>query len=310
MSDLILHHYPPSPVSEKIRTAMGLKGLAWTSVEQNRLPERPELFAMTGGYRRIPVLQCGADIYCDTQLIFDELERRAPSPSFHPAGGDGLAFGLSRWIDGECFELCVRAAFAPVADTLPPALIADRTRLYFGADGDMAREAEDMPHTLAQLRPQLGWLESTLAGGAPFLSGDAPGMTDLLAWYVFWFVQGRYVEAESFLAEFPALLAWADRMRAIGHGASTDMSPGDALEIARAANPTTAEQRDDRDPQGLVPGQRVAVMPLSRNDVEVGVTGQVRAVGRKRIAIARHDDACGDVVVHFPRVGYRVTPLG
>ena len=53
MTDFILHHYPPSPVSEKVRAGFGLKGLAWRSVEQNRLPDRPELFAMTGGYRRI-----------------------------------------------------------------------------------------------------------------------------------------------------------------------------------------------------------------------------------------------------------------
>ncbi len=314
MSELILHHYPPSPVSEKIRTAMGLKGLAWRSVEQNRLPERPELFAMTGGYRRIPVLQVGADIYCDTQLIFDELERRAPSPSLHPPGaataGGGIAFGLSRWIDSELFELGVRTAFAPVADSLPPALVADRTRLYFGPDGDMAKEAADMPHTLAQLRAQLGWFDAQLAAGGPFLLGDAPGMADLLAWYVVWFVRGRYGDSEAFLAEFPALLAWAERMQAMGHGTPSDMTPVQALEVAAAAEPATPIVEDPRDPQGLVPGMTVDVRPLTANGVEVPVSGTVRAVSRARIAIARVGDGCGEVVVHFPRVGYRVTRTG
>jgi len=306
MSELILHHYPPSPVSEKIRLAMGLKDLAWRSVEQNRLPDRPELLAMTGGYRRIPVLQHGADIYCDTQVILDELEQRVPSPSLHP-GGPGLAYGLSRWLDVEAFELGVRAAFAPVADTLPPALIADRTQLYFGPDGDMAREAADMPHTLAQLRAHLGWLEQRLAGGSGFLDAGQAGMTDLLAWYVFWFVRGRYVEAGSFLAEFPALGAWAERMERIGHGRPTDMTTAEALSAAKAVDPATAEAADALDPQGLVPGMAVDVAPMSRNDTEVAVSGTVRVVSRTRIAIARHDEACGDVVVHFPRVGYRVT---
>jgi len=254
-------------------------------------------------------MQCGADIYCDTQLIFDELERRAPTPSLHPGGDNGLAFALSRWIDGDFFELCVRAAFAPVADTLPPALIADRTRLYFGPEGDMQREALDMPHTLAQLRPQLGWLDTQLANGGPFLMGSDAGMADLLAWYVYWFVSGRYVDAESFLTEFPALREWSLRIDAIGHGTSSDLSPTDALAIAKAASPTTAAQADDRDPQGLAPDMPVGVVPLSRNDVEVPVNGTVVAVSRERIAIARNDDACGDVVVHFPRVGYRVTRL-
>ena len=57
MAEIILHHYPQSPVAEKVRTGLGLKKLAWRSVEQNRLPDRPELLAMTGGYRRIPVIR-------------------------------------------------------------------------------------------------------------------------------------------------------------------------------------------------------------------------------------------------------------
>lgn len=84
MAEMIIHHYPQSPVSEKIRMAMGFKKLSWRSVEQNRFPDRPELFQMTGGYRRLPVLQIGADLYCDTQCIFRELERRAPEPTFFP----------------------------------------------------------------------------------------------------------------------------------------------------------------------------------------------------------------------------------
>ena len=308
MSELILHHYPPSPVAEKIRTALGMKALAWQSVEQNRLPDRPELFAMTGGYRRIPVLQCGADIYCDTQLILDELERRIPSPSLHPTLSSGLAFGLSRWLDGECLELCIRCAFAPIVDSAPPEVMADRTRLYFGAEADMRREANDMPHTLAQLRAQLGWLDDCLATGSRFLLSDEPTMVDLLAWTVVWFVRGRYIDAEDFLAEFSNLPDWIGRMEAIGHGTPTDMTPADALDIARQSEPTTTEATDVHDPQGLAPGMPVSVVPLSRNAIEVPVAGTVCGISRTRIAIARHDDACGEVVVHFPRVGYRVTP--
>ncbi|MBC8048876.1 MAG: glutathione S-transferase N-terminal domain-containing protein [Chitinophagales bacterium] len=84
MTDIIIHHYPQSPVAEKVRTGLGLKKLSWQSVEHNRLPDRPELFAMTGGYRRIPVMQIGADLYCDTQCILRELERRFPTPTFFP----------------------------------------------------------------------------------------------------------------------------------------------------------------------------------------------------------------------------------
>lgn len=308
MQDLILHHYPQSPVTEKIRAAMGLKGLAWRSVEQNRLPDRPELFAMTGGYRRIPVLQLGADLYCDTQLIFRELERRAPEPSFFPNKEHGLPFALSRWTDSTMFELSMRVAFAPAVETLPPALVADRARLYLGPGGDFKKEVADLPHILAQLRPQLGWFEERLAATGPYLFGDKPGMGDLLAWFIVWFLRGRSPRAEEMLAEFPALIAWEARMKAVGHGKPTPMTPAEALAIAKAAEPVAIEKADAADPQGLKPGMAVTVQPVSVGD-EIAVKGDIVAVDRDSISLRRSDPACGTVGVHFPRVGYRVTVL-
>lgn len=72
-SEIIFHAYPQSPVAEKVRVAFGIKGLAWRSVEIPRLPPKPMLTALTGGYRRTPVMQIGADIYCDSQCIIREL---------------------------------------------------------------------------------------------------------------------------------------------------------------------------------------------------------------------------------------------
>ena len=309
MTEFILHHYPLSPYAEKIRTGFGIKRLAWRSVEHNRMPERPELFPMTGGYRRIPVLQIGADIYCDTQCILRELERRAPTPTFFPNQGAGLPFALSRWTDGPLFELAFCTVFAPVAQTLPPALVADRTRLQLGSRGDLAKVAADMPHVLAQLRPQLGWLDERFASGRRFVLGDDPGMPDLLAWYIVWFVRNRYAGAEQLLSEFPDLLAWAERMKAIGHGTPSPMSPAQALAIGKAAIPQSPEKSDPRDPQGLAPGMHVNVQPLTDSG-DPPVSGVVRAVDRNTIALTREDPACGEVAIHFPRVGYRVTVQG
>ncbi len=307
MADIILHHYPPSPVSEKIRMAMGLKQLTWVSAEQNRLPDRPALFAMTGGYRRIPVLQVGADIYCDTQCIFRALENIAPEPSLYPDGDTGTPFSLSRWLDGPLFELGVRVAFAPVADTLPPALVADRTRLYFGPDGDMAKEAKDIPHTLSQLRGQFQWIEEMLAAkSGNYLHGNAAGMSDLLVWYISWFVRGRYEGGEAFFEQFPNLSAWNVNMKKIGHGTFSDISPEQALAIALEATPTTPEQSDDGDPQGLKPGMNASVIPLT-NSGEKAVEGTIHSVSSHSIALKRTHEATGEVCVHFPRVGYRVT---
>jgi glutathione S-transferase len=64
-SALILHQYDISPFSEKVRVVLGIKKLAWYACSQPLILPKPEVFALTGGYRRIPVLQLGANIYCD-----------------------------------------------------------------------------------------------------------------------------------------------------------------------------------------------------------------------------------------------------
>jgi glutathione S-transferase len=85
-NQIILHHYPQSPVAEKVRIVLGMKGLSWKSVEIPRLPPKPNLVALTGGYRLTPVMQIGADIYCDTKCIIRELQRRFPFPTLFQGG--------------------------------------------------------------------------------------------------------------------------------------------------------------------------------------------------------------------------------
>ncbi len=92
--DIILHHYPQSPVAEKVRVVLGIKNLSWYSVHIPRLPPKPDLVPLTGGYRRTPVLQVGAEIYCDTQCIIRELERRYPHPTLYPNGSAGLPWAV------------------------------------------------------------------------------------------------------------------------------------------------------------------------------------------------------------------------
>ena len=94
MSELILHHFDWSPYAEKVRVLFGIKGLAWRSVQIPMVMPKPDLTALTGGYRKTPVLQVGADIYCDTNLIARELDRRFPDPPLFPSGGRGLALAL------------------------------------------------------------------------------------------------------------------------------------------------------------------------------------------------------------------------
>ena len=132
MSEPILHHYPASPFAEKTRLMLGLKRLAWASVTIPMVMPKPDLLALTGGYRRTPVLQVGADVYCDTALIARVLERLHPSaPMFsdHTAASD---LALAQFGDRQLFTAAVAYALQPAgaaASTSNPAQIAAQSLL-------------------------------------------------------------------------------------------------------------------------------------------------------------------------------------
>jgi glutathione S-transferase len=85
MNELILHHYPMSPFAEKVRLMLGYKQLPWRSVTIPPVMPKPDVVALTGGYRKTPILQVGADVYCDTALIARVLEAWQPQPTLYPA---------------------------------------------------------------------------------------------------------------------------------------------------------------------------------------------------------------------------------
>jgi glutathione S-transferase len=311
MTGIILHQYPQSPVAEKVRVGLGIKGLAWASVEIPRIPPKPLLMPLTGGYRRTPVMQIGADIYCDSQCILREIERRYPSPTFYPGGADGMAWGVSRWTDGELFSQIFTLFMYAAGDNVPQAFAEDRGRLYLGPDwaAGLKGGQEALPHLVAQIRAQFGWMDQRMATGRRFMLGDAPGLPDALAYHLVWFLRGRWSGGPAFLSQFPALEAWETRVRALGHGVATPMTAEAALAVARGAESTVASSGDPLDPQGLKPGMEVSVAP-DFDGGEEAVPGRIRALDRETIVIERDDPQTGQVCVHFPRVGYRVVILG
>jgi glutathione S-transferase len=148
-------------------------------------------------------------------------------------------------------------------------------------------------------------MDQRVSGGRRFMLGDQPGLPVALCYYLVWFVRGRWQGGPALIAEFPGLEAWEQRVKAIGHGRPTEMTPAEAIEVARSNSPATPEQSDANDPQGLKPGQRVSVVP-DLDSGESPVTGVVQLVDRDSIAIQRDDPRVGTVCVHFPRVGFRV----
>lgn len=306
-SDIILHNYPQSPVAEKVRTVLGIKGLTWHDVEIPRLPPKPLLTPLTGGYRRTPVMQIGADIFCDSQCIIRELDRRYPSANASASTNVGLMWCLSRWTDGELFSLALKIVLGAAGDSLPEDFAKDRGLLYFGEDwAERLKEANsELPHFVTQLRAPFSWIDSNLNDGRTFLLGSEAGAIDAQLYYVVWFLRGRWDGGPAFLSEFTQLERWEKNIREIGHGTSTALAAEDALAIALSSESTTASGVTNNDPQGLMVGAKVSIGP-DMDSGEQPVEGILRSANADTISIEITNDEVGTVCVHFPRTGYRV----
>jgi glutathione S-transferase len=300
---IILHHFDQSPFSEKIRLIFGLKNIAWTSVRISRIMPRPDLMPLTGGYRRTPVVQIGADVYCDTQCIMRELERRFPTPSLLPRGFEGLAWASAMWTDRSFFQSTVNLVFGSLADKVPADFIEDREKLR-GAKFDVPAMAAAIPQMRDQFRAHVAWIDAQLADGRVWLAGETPSLIDVDAYMNLWYVRAHLDTADDMLAEFDHTRAWAGRLRAIGHGRRAEISSGQALEIGTRATPQTEELSDPSDPNGRKVGDIVDVVPDDYGKVRV--RGEIVALSPQHIAIRRHDTKAGEVVVHFPRAGFLV----
>ncbi|MDH4555230.1 glutathione S-transferase family protein [Pseudomonas sp. BN417] len=311
MHELILHHYPTSPFAEKARLMLGFKQLSWRSVMISPVMPKPDLTALTGGYRKTPVLQVGADVYCDTALIARRLEAEKSTPALFPEGQEFNVASFALWVDSVVFQHAVALAFQPEAvalrfGKLPPeaikAFIADRAGFFSGGSASrlpLEQARHNWPAIIARAEQQLARSEGD------FLFGE-PSIADFSLAHCLWFLKGTPLTAP-LVDEYPEVAAWLGRVLGFGHGAASELSSIDALEIARNATPAALPSEDFVDPNGFAPGQKVLV---AATDYGVDpVEGELLFAGREEIILRREDERAGVVHVHFPRLGFRIEAI-
>ena len=305
MHDLILHHYPMSPFAEKARLMLGHKGLVWYSVHIPTVMPKPDVVALTGGYRKTPLLQIGADIYCDTALIADVLEHREPEPPLFPVHARGLSRAVAQWADSSLFWASMGYTLSPKGAAkmfagLPPgegqAFAADRATMR--QNMTLLRPADATSAYRSYLRRLANMLDDQ-----PYLLGEVPCIADFAAYHPLWFTRKLNPGMASILDATPDVLEWMDRLAAIGHGRSERLSSADAVGIAHAATPEPIKADEVfQDDHGIALGSRVSIAAEAfGTETSEGV---LLAATRTRYTIERHDDRTGTVHVHFPRVGY------
>ncbi|AEA85105.1 glutathione S-transferase family protein [Pseudomonas sp. WS 5018] len=309
MHELILHHYPTSPFAEKARLMLGFKQLSWRSVMIPPVMPKPDLTALTGGYRRTPVLQVGADIYCDTALIARRLEAEKATPALFPEGQEFTAATLAQWADSVLFLNAVSLVFQPESMALRFAQVPkefvqvfskDRAQLF--ANGSVSRvpleqAKSDWPVFMSRLQQQLAREEGE------FLLGAAPSLADFAVAHCLWFLRATPVTAP-LVDDYPEIRAWLGKVLGVGHGSSSEMSGEDAVRVAREAEPAALPEEEFADPNGFQEGQPVTIAAVDYGADPV--EGELVFAGAEELILRRSDDRAGVVHVHFPRSGYRI----
>jgi glutathione S-transferase len=305
MPALILHHYDFSNFAEKARLALGFKGLAWGAVTIPPVAPKPDLVALTGGYRRTPVLQTGADIWCDTRLIVRELERRHPEPALLPPALAAQAEAIAFWAENRLMRPITLYASGMNGDVLPPGLQADRSAMRGLPAPDEATMLRAARRNAPLARAQIPQVAAMLADGRPWILGAQPTVADLAVYHPLWFLTARTQRLGFELAGFAQLADWMQRVRAIGHGRPQPMPAAEAIAVARAAAPAPLPPSAPH-PEDPPLGSLVRVR-ADDNGQEL-TQGELVHLAADEIALRRHDERAGEVVVHFPRLGYDLRP--
>jgi glutathione S-transferase len=304
MSNIILHHYPMSPFAEKVRLILGFKKLAWDSVTIPMYMPKPDVVALTGGHRRTPFMQIGADVYCDSNLICDVLEHIAPEPTLYPDAVKGAARIISHWADTVVFPTAMAYNFQPagaahvLASWSPEdvkAFVQDRTTMRGGAPRMLAADA------IGMYKSYLRRLSHMLEQG-PYLLGDAPSVADFSAYHPTWYTLRQVPNLAGIFDATPNVREWLLRMEKFGHGQHTDISSTQAIQTAHDSQPIDMSHEPFIDHHGIALGSQV-VITADAFGLEP-TAGELIAATRTRYTVRRQDPRAGSVQVHFPRVGF------
>jgi len=304
----VLHHYPVSPFAEKVRAMLGFKGLAWKSVQIPLVMPKPDVVALTGGNRKTPILQLGADIYCDTALIARVLERIAPSPSFFPQGDTIAQRAMEHFADSVMFSITIPIGFQPGAGMMK-LFFSDATPEYlaaFGKDRAAMRQGGTirrgpLHECKANLQGLLGKIEAQLSG--PYLFGGQACVADFSLYNALWPIW-KPLDTRAMLDPFPKTKSLVERMAGLGHGKPSEISSADAIQIANFSTPEAVLGAVALETGGIALGDQAQAMPVDSGLDPV--TGELVHASADEIVLRRIDLRAGTVHVHFPRFGYQL----
>jgi glutathione S-transferase len=298
---LILHQYDISPFSQKAQKMMGLKGLSWQSVEMPMIAPKPDVEALTGGYRGTPVLQIGRDVFIDNWMIARALDEfDSNGPAINAQGGLREA-ALYAW--GErLFTPLLHAALAAYQSEWDADFLADRKRVFPDVDFDTLDVSD--PDRRSQVRAYLGTIEAQLGLGQDFLGGARADGWDIHVWGMVWMIHSALPALMPIVETFPRLVEWHERMSALGTGIREDAEIEIAWQALKEGPARSLPETSDQEPLAQWVGE---VVDISAGSADRGsASGRLLAVDQEQVVLGVEPIPGEPAQVWFPRFGYHL----
>lgn len=299
---IILHQYDISPFSQKAQKMLALKGLSWTSVEMPMIAPKPHVEALTGGYRGTPVLQMGADVFVDNWMIARALDDAAPdAPAINARGplSDGALYAWGERL----FTPLLHSALAAYQSQWDADFLADRKRVFPDVDFDTLAAGDLDRHS--QVRAYLGAVEAELALCGNYLGGEHADSWDIHVWGMVWMIHSALPDLVPIVEGYSGVVAWYERMVALGTGARTDAEIAVAWESLNAAEPRALPTTAADEPLKAWLGQSVQISAGSAD--RGGARGRLLAIDHEQVVLAVTPIEGVDAQVWFPRFGYHLS---
>ena len=150
---------------------------------------------------------------------------------------------------------------------------------------------------------QLGRIESLLSHGKEFLLGEAPTLADFTVYGAPWLLE-TIGGKNTVIDALPRTRNWLSKVAECGHCSYQSLSPREAIAIANKATPVNPPN-DSKPPDGFLPGQQVKVSPRDEYSPAIG---KLVATDDQSIVVRVDNETVDNIHVHFPRVGYRISP--
>ncbi len=284
----------------------GYCDMQWQSVISPAMPPRPIVDPLAGGYRRIPITQLGADIFCDTKLIANEIASLCNKPELAvETCGEEIA-RYSDYVDTVIFMAGIQSAdprkmlftvfklFSPLQAIK---FIKDRA----GVQKTSSVKRIGREHALKLLDDHFNDMQSRLEN-SEFLFGDSPSIADFSAYHNLWFK--NVTSGSERLESQHNINRWFKTMSEFGHGTRVDSSKTDAFAAARNNEPRALS--DDMQQAEHI-GAMVEIKPSDY--AKDSVSGELVGEDNSRWILSRQTTDLGTLHVHFPKQGFEVNTV-